>query len=88
MLTVMPHGNTMKKVHGGLLCLCGAISILLGLSLPVLDDLCGPTASQELQNTAPVRFWTCVAIPVLFGLFLLTLGYIRCYKAANRSPME
>jgi len=82
----MPHENGMKKVHGGILCLCGVICILLGLSLPVLDDLCGPTASQELQNRAPVRFWTCVAIPVLFGLFLFTIGYIR-YKAANNSPI-
>ena len=77
----------MKKIHGGILCLFGIIAILFGLSLPVLDDLCGPTAAQELQNTVPVRFWTCVAVPVLFGVFLIIRGYIRFYKAANKSPI-
>jgi len=76
------------KLHGGILCVFGVMSILFGLSLPVLDDLCGPTASQEKQNTAPVFFWTCVAIPVLLGMFILILGYIRCYKAANKSPQQ
>jgi len=78
----------MKKIHGGVLCLLGIIAILLGLSLPVLDDLCGPTAEKELQNTAPARFWTCVTIPVLLGVFLLILGYIRFYKTANKSPIQ
>jgi hypothetical protein len=78
--------HAMKKIHGGILCLFEVMSILFGLSLPVLDDLCGPTASREAQNTTPVFFWTCVAIPVLFGVFMLILGYIRCYRAANKSP--
>jgi len=78
----------MNKIHGGILCLFGIIAILFGLSLPVLDDLCGPTADKELQNTAPVFFWAFVAIPVLFGVFLIIIGYIRCYKAANKSPVQ
>jgi hypothetical protein len=59
------------------LCLVGVLLILFGLSLPVLDDLCGPTDSQELQNTTPVSFWTCVTIPVLLGAFLLKCGVCK-----------
>jgi len=78
----------MNKMHGGILCAFGSIAILFGLSLPVLDDLCGPTAAEELQSTVPVRFWICVAVPVLFGLFLFIRGYVRWYKAANKSPIQ
>jgi hypothetical protein len=78
----------MNKMHGGVLCAFGIIAILFGLSLPVLDDLCGPTAAEELQNTVPVRFWICVAVPVLFGVFSFNRGYIRCCKAANKSPIQ
>jgi hypothetical protein len=78
----------MKQMHGGILCLFGVIAILLGLSLPVIDDLCGPTASQESQNTSPVLFWTCVALPVLFGVLLIIRGFTRCYKAASKSPTQ
>ena len=56
------------------LSLLGVLFILFGLSLPVLDDLCGPTADQELQNKAPVFFWASLAIPVLVGLFLIVLS--------------
>jgi uncharacterized BrkB/YihY/UPF0761 family membrane protein len=80
--------HAMKKIHGGILCLFGVVAILFGLFLPVLDDLCGLTADREMQNTAPVFFWTCVAIPVLLGVFLLIIGYIRCYKAANKNPEQ
>jgi len=78
----------MNKMHGGILCAFGIVVILFGLSLPVLDDLCGPTAAEELQNTVPVRFWICVAVPVLFGAFLFIRGYIRWLKAANKSPVQ
>jgi hypothetical protein len=77
------HERAMNEMHGGILCLFGVMSILFGLSLPVIDDLCGPTASQ-----APGLFWTCVTLPVLFGAFLVIRGYIRFYKAANKSPTQ
>jgi hypothetical protein len=62
------------------LIVAGLLSVLFGLSLPVLDDLCGPTADKELQNTAPVFFWTCVAVPLLIGVFLVSFGYYRIRK--------
>jgi len=75
-------------MRGVILCSFGIVAILFGLSLPVLDDLCGPTAAKELQNTVPLRFWSCVAIPVLFGVFLLFRGYTRCCKATKKSPIQ
>jgi hypothetical protein len=65
------------------LCLVGVLLILFGLSLPVLDDLCGPTDSQEMQNTTPVLFWICVTIPVLLGAFLLKCGVCKVKRASG-----
>jgi hypothetical protein len=63
------------------LCFFGVLFVLFGLFIPVLDDLCGPTADKELQNTAPAIFWTCVAIPVLLGIFLMSYGLYQVRKA-------
>ena len=75
----------MKNKDCGILCVFGVLSVLFGLFIPVLDDLCGPTVDRELQNVAPVFFWACVTIPTLFGVFLI-IASIRCYKATNVSP--
>jgi hypothetical protein len=56
------------------LCLIGSFFIFLGLFLPVMDDLSGPSDSEELQSTSPILFWVCVTISVLPGAFLLICG--------------
>lgn len=78
----------MKKLLGGILCLFGVLCILFGLSLPILDDLCGPTTDREAQNATPVLFWTCVMIPTLLGVYLIIVGYTRFCKAANKSTKQ
>src|ERR1035438_3760441 len=63
-----------------LLIVAGLLCILVGVAVPVLDDLCGPTADRELQNTSPRLFWICVAIPVLLGVSSVLFGFCRTTK--------
>jgi hypothetical protein len=64
------------------ICCYGVLCVLFGLFLPVLDDLCGPTADQEMQNKSPVFFWSCIAIPVLYGISLLIFGVYQARKTS------
>jgi len=72
----------MKKMHGGILCLLGVLFILFSIFLCVLDELCGG------QGERSVFFWSFEALIVLAGIFQIVVGYIRCYKAANKSPKQ
>ncbi|MFZ1073482.1 MAG: hypothetical protein WAO21_08620 [Verrucomicrobiia bacterium] len=56
----------------------GVLFILFGIFWPLVDDLNGG------QGERMVSFWCFEAAIALAGIFLLVVGYIRCYKAANK----
>jgi len=68
----------MKKIHGGFLCVFGVLFILFSIFCLVVDDLNGG------PNERSVFFWCFEALFALPGVFLIVVGYVRCYKAANK----